>query len=192
MTGTLSKRLVAQRELEAAIRLLLQHRDHVSAYVLAWAAYDIVGPISRSRGIQSIEEEFEGELAPASLKDWRKMRRRHYNFFKHADRDPDEVVDDVPRELVEAQIFISNLDFQGAFETLSPIQALYMSWFTGVYPQFVRPESEATIGGLARLIGFPDGAREELTAFFLRMLDAYDAHPDFAEMIKGLAPAGKR
>jgi hypothetical protein len=192
VASTLSKRQVAETELEAAIRLLFRFKDPISAYVLAWAAYDIVGPVSQARGIESVEQEFERALPPDEVKGWRKMRRRHYNFFKHADRDAEGSVEAVPIEMVEVQIFIANLDFQGAFQTLSPIQSLYMSWFSTVYPQFARPELEATVDMLGRLVDFPSkGTKAELSEFVVRMLEAYDHHPTFAQQIKAMASAGR-
>ena len=192
MSSALSRRQIAERELDSAIRLLFRFNDSISAYVLAWAAYEIVGAVSRSRGIESVEQEFERSIPASELKDWRIQRRLHYNFFKHADRDPEAAISHIPIEMVEVQIFIANLDYQGAFRTLSPIQSLYMSWFTATYPEFTRPEFEFVQSSLAKMIGFPEGGtRREMADFMVKMLEAFDHMPGFADFLRSIAPLGR-
>ncbi len=188
----ISKRDVARTEIEGAIRSLFYFRDLTCAYVLTWAAYDIVNPVSKARGVSPVEDEFESALDGISVPEWRKIRRRHYNFFKHADRDPDEMIEPIQRELVEVQLFVCILDFQGAFQTLSPLQVLYLTWFTSLHPEFVRPESENVVEAVGLLAGMTaGGTRVELTDQFLKALSMYDTEPDVRSALEAFMKAGR-
>lgn len=81
----------ALRQLQTAILLYFNSRDPVSIHTLAAAAYNILRDIRDSR-----KEKFEmfkdaSGLPSQYKKAFRDLLSKSENFFKHADRDPDDV-----------------------------------------------------------------------------------------------------
>lgn len=90
----ISKLDAAKRQLEIAIRLYFSYGDPVSIHTLASASYNIIRDITLHRGetmfikddvLDFVKDEYREEL--------RRKFNEAENFFKHADRDHDAVLD---------------------------------------------------------------------------------------------------
>jgi hypothetical protein len=85
----ISKIDAARTQLGTAIELWFQDKDPASIHTLAAASYQIVHDIKVKRGIgrgllydsRMVRDEYR--------RDWIAAMKKHQNFFKHADRDPD-------------------------------------------------------------------------------------------------------
>ena len=78
----------AERQLDSAITLWFQDGDTVTAHTLACSAYQIIHDINQNRKGRDllldtviIKDEFR--------RDFISRIKKSYNFFKHADKDPD-------------------------------------------------------------------------------------------------------
>lgn len=90
----LSKEEAARRQLVTAIQLYFEYGDEVSIHTLAAAARNILADLCEHKGVTNpiFLEKMLGELVkPEHHKEVRVRFREPENFFKHADRDPDEV-----------------------------------------------------------------------------------------------------
>src|SRR5271163_1574815 len=94
MSINISKLDAAKRQLDSALTLYFRYGDPVSTYTLTAAAHQIlmdlgkqdgVESIVKSHGVKAIKEEFQ--------KEYLKKINEAENFFKHADRDPNELLD---------------------------------------------------------------------------------------------------
>jgi hypothetical protein len=88
----IEKREVACRQLNTAISLWFNDGDAVSIHILACSAYQIVHDINRNQGGRDllydsliIKDEYRQEAI--------NHLKRHYNFFKHADKDPAGIIE---------------------------------------------------------------------------------------------------
>ena len=100
---TVSKLDAARRQLSTAIDLWFNDRDSVSTHALAYAAYDVIHTLSRKQGRKrSLLIDYDG-VKDDHKKIFRDAVRRAGNYFKHADRDPDEALQFNP---VSNEIFI--------------------------------------------------------------------------------------
>lgn len=81
---TISKLDAARRQLDSAISLYFQESDPVVVHTLACAAHQIIHDINKSKGSTDLlYEKFRTRgFTTAQI-------NKHYNFFKHADKDPD-------------------------------------------------------------------------------------------------------
>jgi hypothetical protein len=81
---TVTKLDAARRQLDSAISLYFQESDPVAIHTLACAAHQIIHDINKNKEkTDLLYEKFR-------LKGFKKEDiNRHYNFFKHADNDPD-------------------------------------------------------------------------------------------------------
>ena len=94
-TIRISKCDAAKRQLRTAIRIWFANGDPVAVHTLAFAAYEVLHSISVKRDPNRnpvlifdsllIEEERRRE--------WNQLMRKEANFFKHADRDGDLVIE---------------------------------------------------------------------------------------------------
>ena len=85
---------VARSQLKTAIGLWFHDGDPVSIHALAYAAYEIIHFVSKTKHSRtkqlifdtlSVKEEYRGK--------WAKTIKEHANFFKHANNDPDGSID---------------------------------------------------------------------------------------------------
>ncbi len=83
----------ACRQINTAIALWFNDDDAISIHTLASSAYQIVHDINRHQGGRDllydsilIKDEFRGEAITNYLK-------KHYNFFKHANKDPSGTIE---------------------------------------------------------------------------------------------------
>lgn len=90
-----SKLDAARRQLETAITLYFQFGDPVSIYALAAAACELLGTLAKHYGIEyqlTLETLLKAHVKPEYHQRIKNMRQEPKNFFKHADRDPDAVL----------------------------------------------------------------------------------------------------
>jgi hypothetical protein len=88
----LDKEEVAVRQLDSAIRLLFDGGDVVSVHTLACAAANVLRDILRAQGGTAWHDAIIASH-PGIEQEIRQTLARAQNFFKHANRDPEEELD---------------------------------------------------------------------------------------------------
>jgi hypothetical protein len=100
---TLTKLDAACRQLDTALELWFAEREPVSIHQLAYAAYEVIHFVAKSKD-PNIELLFDSLIIKDEYRrEWRNLIAKEANFFKHADRDPDGVIDFAPDQ---AKFFI--------------------------------------------------------------------------------------
>ena len=139
---TITKIDAAQRQLETAIRLFFEEADSVSIHTLTAAAHGVLHDLKPRFEVQWSGAPWAGAgsimkglpLKPEYKKEWAAIMNKAQNFFKHADKDPDEVLELGPFEtellLFDACVMHVNLTGQRV-----PALMIYMYWFTVMYPE---------------------------------------------------------
>ena len=96
----------AERQLNTAIRLFFENRDHLSSYALTAASCEITDDLIEKQNGEvfkrelarlgdptkvrlSFRDEFCNLIKPEHYKEALKLLRQWQNFLKHADSDPD-------------------------------------------------------------------------------------------------------
>ncbi len=124
--------------MSTAIRLFFEEKDTVSTYALAAAAQDLLRGLLRTRGEGSRIKDTD-LVVPGREKEWRSGMNRPQNFFKHADEDPDGVLEFRPVDLVPF-VILDCIDMYGRYVRSSPPDSvLFMTWFSLNYPDLIRP-----------------------------------------------------
>ncbi len=108
-----TKAAAAQRQIDAAIRMLLSGEDPLAVHTVAVAARRILADLAEQRGIRfdddlysaalrSTFEQLSGKTPPNDVirrelpnfkKQMRRIRHHPANFLKHADRDAEKSLD---------------------------------------------------------------------------------------------------
>lgn len=92
MTKTIkiTKLDAARRQLETSILLYFQDRDGISIHTLTCAAHQILIDMG---GGSVMKEEITKMVRPEKQKEWLMLINKAENFFKHADKDPNSILD---------------------------------------------------------------------------------------------------
>ncbi len=136
----LTKFDVAERQLLQAVRMFFSLQDEVSIHTLSEAAAQVFYDIGKSQGVKSLFRDSE-RIRPEYMKEWLAAVFQSRNFFKHADKDAEQV-----HEFKSAFNDFSLLDAVNMHCALkkrwTPETLLFVVWFGLRYPHLVKEESD--------------------------------------------------
>src|SRR5258708_319157 len=136
-TIRLDKLDAACRQLRTAITLWFNDGDPVSVHTLAFAAYEIIHVVSKKRNPHRRDLLFDTLVIKDDYRrDWNDSIKRHANFFKHADRDPDKVIEFNPI-ISEMFILFSILGRELCGEPMSDEESTFRWRFQIHKPEFL-------------------------------------------------------
>jgi hypothetical protein len=95
-TIEVSKLDAARRQIEVAITLYFNDDDPVAIHTLTGAAYNLLRDVNKSKNGQPLffKDFLINELVKPEFKsEAKRIINRPENFFKHADRDPDNILE---------------------------------------------------------------------------------------------------
>jgi hypothetical protein len=124
---TISKIEVACRHLDTAITLWFQESDPISIHLLACASHQIISDIIHHRGGRDFLFD-NPYIKPGFEAIAKKHFHQHYNFFKHADRDPEASID-FDGSAPEHFITYSILGLEQLAIKHTPIRSAFMFFF---------------------------------------------------------------
>lgn len=148
----LTRKDVVTTQLETAIKLFFEQRDMVSAHTLASAADEILEDLFEHRkeeilkrrgdkgkeGIYtSWENLFELYVKPEYRSEWFKKMRDPQNFFKHAEKDPDRILEFSGIKFVETKLFKAVTNYCLVFDEMPMPLSLFFTYFISRHPNIV-------------------------------------------------------
>ncbi len=135
----------ARRQLETAIALLFNDGDAISTHTLAYAAFGVLKDVAAHRGASNVLAAAEALAAAGKKGEFWKGFNRAGNFFKHADRDPDGVLTDMPEEENEALISIALSIYDGLGCIESVELRTFSLWWSSINFQDIKDAKEPFI-----------------------------------------------
>jgi hypothetical protein len=91
---TISKVDAAHRQLRTAITLWFTESDPVSTHALVFAAYEVLHTVSKKRTPSRRDLLFDSDRIKDEYRsDFNKLIKKHAYFFKHADREPEGIIE---------------------------------------------------------------------------------------------------
>jgi len=147
----ISKLEAARRQLDTAIRLYFSNADPVSIHTLAAAALDLLKDLDEhGPKTGTFYDHLQTNVKPEYLQQARNIFRAPQNFFKHADADPEKVLE-FSVALPEA-FLVSGCEKYGELAgEVTPEMFVYRLWFSHHNPDLLMPEVAARM----RAIDFP-------------------------------------
>ncbi|KQR77548.1 hypothetical protein [Rhizobium sp. Leaf341] len=131
---TISKLDAARRQLLAAIHIQWFLNEPLAAYQLASNASEICDQLLKRTGKIRMRKKFV-EVHGSTEKQINDTSNRPRNFAKHANSDPDALLDDITDLDAETIILVACLDYS-VLAGKSPIPVgLFITWFAAVYPE---------------------------------------------------------
>jgi hypothetical protein len=147
----ISKQEAAVRQLTAAIRLFFQQGDTFAVHTLAAAALQILLDLGKREGFVSpIRDPIR--IRPERAKEWFRALARTENFLKHADRDPDDILEH-DEELTAFHLFEAVAIAESLLKWDAPERLAFESWFMNAHPNVFKPEYAAPVQALAKDVG---------------------------------------
>lgn len=147
----ISKLDAVRRQLETAIRLYFSNGDPVSIHTLTAAAYNITRDINKKMEGSPllIKELFLKCVREGHEERIRKKLNEAENFFKHADRDHQAVIDFNP-ELSEMLVLEACSAYYKLSGEFPPLFKLFQSWFIANHQDlFNFPDEQAKVIAMA-------------------------------------------
>ena len=118
----------ARRQLRTAITLWFNDGDPVSVHALAYAAHEVIHAISKRRDPNRRDLLFDSVLVKDEYRrEFNATIRKHANFFKHADKDGDSVIEFNPA-LSELFILFAILGRELCGEPPSDEESIFLWW----------------------------------------------------------------
>jgi hypothetical protein len=145
MTDSITKIEAAQRQLVTAIELFFRDADPVSVISLASNAWEVIDTLFTKRGVESFSEETRDHITTGHnlKKDF--INAPHRNFFKHADRDPDAVLEGFSDVENDHVLFLAVEDYI-RLNKKSPIEfQVFQLWYLAINTNKVAHEALADI-----------------------------------------------
>ena len=120
----------ARRQLETAITLYFNGGDPVSTNTLATSALEIIRNVNTSRGGSPMLSDLEasGVIRPHKIDVARRVFRQAQNFFKHADKDPEGVLDFNP-DATAGYILDALEKYRELTGENPPVMRVFALWF---------------------------------------------------------------
>ena len=148
---TVTKPDAAARQLQSAIRLFLADGDPVAVHTLASAAAQLTADLMKAKGGMSFVRS-AAMVKEDRRREVMKTMAAPENFFKHADRDPDESIEFNP-ETTEFFIFAALAELQALTGKLPQEGLIFQMWFLLTHEgMLLENESTRTIrDGLERV-----------------------------------------
>lgn len=140
----ITKREAAIRQLDAAIKLFFEEGEMIAVHTLVGASLQVMLDLGHPQGIESSLRSSK-YIYENRIKDWISSLNRIQNFFKHANRDSDEVLqyseDSTILLIIEAVILAESLCLHQG----SNAQIAFKTWFLVAYPELIDPKVVARI-----------------------------------------------
>lgn len=139
---TLDKTEVARRQLSAAIDLWFADGEPVAIHTLACAAHEVLATLLLKQGKSSLMFDPK-HYNPGFAGEVKKALHKHYNFFKHADRDADATIE-FPVGITEVYLLIAADGWRELSGSREPIHFAFWAWCYMHHPEIVKLNDRQT------------------------------------------------
>ena len=157
MTIMITKTDAAERQLNTAIRLFFENRDHLSSYALAVASREVTDGVIQNLLGELYQRELArvGDPKEVRLSYWEKawdivkpefkhnkdlirLHNKWQNFLKHADRDPDAEIEPFPTKQLALVILTAMWNYGLLTEHWTTEMHIFFAWIAVAEPQLLK------------------------------------------------------
>ena len=157
MTIMITKTDAAERQLNTAIRLFFENRDHLSSYALAVASREVTDGVIKSRRIELYQRELArlGDPQKVRLSYWEQawdmvkpefkknrdlinLHNKWQNFFKHSNADPDAEIKPFTSKQLALVILTAMWNYGLLTEHWTTEMNIFFAWIALAEPQWLK------------------------------------------------------
>jgi hypothetical protein len=143
--------------------------------------------VAEAKEIQTFHGTLEERVQSERVKEWRNILKSHYNYFKHADRDPERFIEDFSPDATTWALFAAQVDYYTIYKKRTWPMLVYHIWFLCRYPSIVYDEGKEFVELLSRGLNFPEGKPlREAVAEASKMIENGRKNP---EILRALGPS---
>lgn len=132
----ISKLDASKRQLETAMQFFFRGGDPVSIHTLTGAAFQILEDICLKRGIASIHKQLLENIRDEKRNEVSQRLAAVKNFFKHADKDPDGIIEFNP-ESTSFYLWDACRMYFSLTKEVVPIFKVFELWFYVKNPELI-------------------------------------------------------
>lgn len=134
-TQIVSKVDVVSRQVREAIRLFFEQRDRIVVHTIIASAHQILFDLGKRSAVGSLIKNTPA-LNEKEVQSFLSRINYPFNFFKHADRDPDRNIDVGPLERLTSDFIMDAVIMLQRIAGSIPMEAkLYWAWFVSFYAE---------------------------------------------------------
>lgn len=132
----IDKTAIARRQISEAIRLFFNERDPVVIHTIVASAHQVLVDVGGNKGGVKTVLKNPDTVKADELRQYLKTINYPFNFFRHADRDPEKLINIGPlKELTGEFIMDAVLMLQQITGNL-PVEAkVFWMWFVSKHPE---------------------------------------------------------
>lgn len=145
----------------------------MSVYSLTHASWEVLDALCKHRGLTRFRNQMSGATGMTE-QEIKKIASYGRNFFKHANDDPDDVLDNFSDDLNDHVLIGATMDF-GTLATTKPMEIqVFQLWYFAAHPEKApRPDFDAIMDAAERQFpGFAATDRKNKKRAGLRVLMA--------------------
>jgi hypothetical protein len=137
----------AERQLDTAIKLFFENIDRLSSYTLAAASQEITNDLCDKKKSElfrselerlgephkvrlSFRDELEIRIKTEHHKEAFRLIKKNINFLKHADKDPNETIEEISIKELSLVIFFSIRNFNLLTKRRTRAMDVFLAWFS--------------------------------------------------------------
>jgi hypothetical protein len=169
MTIMITKIDAAEQQLNTAIRLFFENRDHLSSYALAVASREVtegvikrrLGDLNQRKLVRagdslevplSYREMLDLFIKPGCHKKAMEFFNKWQNFLKHSDKDPDAEIEPFETILLAVEIIFAIKNYVLLTKHWTTEMATFFAWFAVAEPQLVNlAPGDVVTGAIAEM-----------------------------------------
>ena len=141
----LTKIQVAEIQINEAVYLFFHRRSSIAVETLAGATIDTLRSLAKHHGYGVGLIHDSDLIKPEKKSEWIRYLHKSINFFKHADKDHDKILEYRPEScrfmLLEACYLYRHIASDRCLKyRQSPYGLLFEYWFSLKYPQFIKDQ----------------------------------------------------
>ncbi|MBP9669809.1 hypothetical protein KBD75_00195 [Candidatus Woesebacteria bacterium] len=136
---SLSKLDVAKRQLEHSVRLLLGSGDPTILHLIICSCQELLRGLCKEQGVKVFIDHMMESIKPEKRKEVTVAIKGPYNFMKHADRDPANIIKFYP-ESNEYAIWDCISMYQSLTGEVTGLMMAYRGWFFSSKPELLVDE----------------------------------------------------
>ena len=131
----------ARRQIDTGIRMLFSKEDPVAIETLAMAALRIVRDLAAKKDDSYMHKVTKTIIKPGMEKKFWRQMQAPANFLKHADKDPDGILDNLDEEANEGTLFLACLFYQDLGNQYTQEMITLVAWYMALHPEFLRDDA---------------------------------------------------
>jgi len=126
----------AVRQVELAIRLLFRNEDPIGIHTLASAGFRILRDLGKARN-SDISQYLATIIKPKMEGRFWKVFSGAANFFKHADSDPDAVLENIQEEVNDVLILFACFLYRDIDSRWTAQMLAFVAWYILIHPEIL-------------------------------------------------------